>query len=217
MADFTANIRQKTPIPTNRPNLAISNHCDDTVLDGWLHMVREICDSADASVEVLNDLLNYDKIQMGSFSMEFTLLSIWQLVEETSRDFKLSARRKGVQFILDKQLSPGQLDLATVETGDLGAFKFVGDRIRLIQILRNLASNALKVRAYFASCISQWFCGGIDCSRRSCDLTLCAFSISNAAVHADRRYEYGPADASCFTRCPVNNSTSTCLSIAQVN
>ena len=59
--DITPNVEQNTHIPKNASNLAISNHCGDTVLDGWLHTVREIWDSADASVEVLNDLLNYDK------------------------------------------------------------------------------------------------------------------------------------------------------------
>ena len=126
-----------------------------TKLDGWRHLTREICDSAESSVDVLNDLLNYDKIKMGSFSMEFTVFSVWKLVEVTSREFRLSAHRKKIEFALDNQLLQGNTlgDKNDAALGDpenangtrFDSLKIVGDWIRLTQILRNLVSVCRRV------------------------------------------------------------------------
>lgn len=118
-------------------------------MEEWMDLTREICDSAEASVDVLNDLLNYDKIQMGSFSMELSVMRIWKLVEETSREFRLSARQKNIQFALENRLLAGigsndeSTDLEDPETS-LAALRVVGDHIRLAQLLRNLVSNSVK-------------------------------------------------------------------------
>lgn len=129
---------------------ALLDHSNN--LEGWLSLIHEICDSAESSVEVLNDLLNYDKISMGNFTMEFSVLSVWQLVQETSREFRLSARKKNIEFTLDTRLLKGSDDDNDVEgpvdaDGVPDSLKIVGDRIRLAQVLRNLVSNALKFSA----------------------------------------------------------------------
>lgn len=121
-------------------------------LEQWLNLTKEICDSAESSTEVLNDLLNYDKIQMGSFTMELSVLSLWNLVQETSREFRLSARHKNIQFTLENYLLLADVSsrdhFSTSDPEDaasvLQSFKIVADSIRLSQILRNLVSNAIK-------------------------------------------------------------------------
>lgn len=132
-------------------------------LENWLELTREICASAESSVDVLNDLLNYDKIQMGSFSMEFTVFPVWQLIEETSREFRLSARQKDISFTIKNRLCKnhprGGQDSSFREQQEpdccgelLNSLKIVGDRIRLTQILRNLVSNALKFTPEQGNC-----------------------------------------------------------------
>jgi hypothetical protein len=39
-----------------------------------LNLAQEIIENAQSSVDVLNDLLNYDKIEMGNLSLEFTTI-----------------------------------------------------------------------------------------------------------------------------------------------
>jgi signal transduction histidine kinase len=129
-------------------------------LSAWLELTDEICESAEPSVDVLNDLLNYDKIQMGGFSMEFCVFRVRQLVEEISKEFRLSARKKNIHFTLDNRLllqpenscNPTTLlDNVGAENGIdevvMDSLKIVGDRIRLAQVLRNLVSNSLKFTA----------------------------------------------------------------------
>jgi signal transduction histidine kinase len=112
----------------------------ETSLGQWLVLVQEICESADASVEVLNDLLHYDKIQMGSFTMEQTIFPLCSLVEEISKEFRLSARKKNIHFELDNtpMLEAAKKYISPPVFKTLEDFKVVADRIRITQIARNL-------------------------------------------------------------------------------
>ena len=121
----------------------------ETHMQEWLVLTQEICDSAESSVAVLNDLLNYDKIQMGNFTLELTVFPILSLIQHVFKEFRLSAKKKSIAFELncDHLLGPSQC-LLDVEDGGVLAnvndFQVVGDTIRLTQVLRNLVSNALK-------------------------------------------------------------------------
>ena len=81
------------------------------------------------------DLLNYDKIETNTLSLELTTFSIADLVLETLHEFKLSARKKTIELDVNVSLmmSPESQQLVVV-----------GDKIRITQVLRNLASNAIK-------------------------------------------------------------------------
>jgi signal transduction histidine kinase len=127
-------------------------------VEEWLMLSDEIYSNIQAAVDVLNDLLNYDKIESGTLSLEFTVLQFWQLIEETVGEFKLSAMQQDINLILDfsglaAALSPESISGEECDMGPpLTAAMLrksmechvVGDRIRLIQVLRNLVSNGLK-------------------------------------------------------------------------
>jgi signal transduction histidine kinase len=127
-------------------------------VEEWLMLSNEISSNTQAAVDVLNDLLNYDKIESGTLSLEFTVLKFWQLIEDTVGEFKLSAMQQGINLLVDfsglaAALSP---ECISDEECDVGPpltaamlsksmeCHVVGDRIRLIQVLRNLVSNGLK-------------------------------------------------------------------------
>jgi signal transduction histidine kinase len=123
----------------------------ETSLNEWLALTEEICSSANSSVDVLNDLLNYDKIETGSLSLELTVFSIWSLIIETSSEFRLSAKKKMINFELDFSPVVGEKPAENLESLDntiiprqLRERRVVGDLIRITQVLRNLVSNALK-------------------------------------------------------------------------
>jgi CheY-like chemotaxis protein len=96
----------------------------------WADLAMEIYQSAQRAVDVLSDLLNYDKIEQGKFKLELSVFSTRDVVERTSSEFNLEAKRRGLNCSVN--VSPFQ-DCV-----------LVGDKVRLTQVLRNLLSNALK-------------------------------------------------------------------------
>jgi len=80
--------------PLSSPNTANRASTDAALLAGWKDLAGDITRDAQSSVDVLNDLLNYDKIQMGNFKLELSILPVWNLVAECANEFRLQAMKK---------------------------------------------------------------------------------------------------------------------------
>jgi signal transduction histidine kinase len=127
------------------PAIAITQDIED-----WLQLTSEIYINTQASIDVLNDLLNYDKIEMGLLQLDLTVIPIWNLIERTTSEFNIAAAQKKIHFLVDlnpllQTGSPVDASMTTVKKPK--DCKVVGDAIRLTQVLRNLISNALKFTA----------------------------------------------------------------------
>jgi len=115
-----------------------------------LDLTHEILSNAESAVDVLNDLLNYDKIEMGTLSLELSIIPIWRAIEQMMSEFKLPAEAKKVNFKMDYSalIDPNTTDLEAPSAGTLPLEvqerRVVGDVVRVTQVLRNLVSNALK-------------------------------------------------------------------------
>jgi signal transduction histidine kinase len=110
----------------------------------WLTLVQDIQSNTQSSIDVLNDLLNYDKVETGTLSLELTIISMWKLIEKTTNEFLLPATKKKIDFELiftDLEQKDPKLSALRAEVRN---YKIVGDAVRLTQVLRNLVSNALK-------------------------------------------------------------------------
>ena len=83
-----------------------------------------------ALLNILNDVLDYSKVEAGHMQLEIRELSLETLLANSASLFAHQAEQKGLEFILD--IPP-----------DLPA-NMLGDPLRLTQILSNLLSNALK-------------------------------------------------------------------------
>lgn len=126
------------------------NKDTDKVIDekpeiGWLKLAKEVQVNAESSVEVLNDLLNYDKVESGSLTLELTVIPIWEIIEKTISEFRLPATSKNIKLSLD--LPPMTMDTTNPDEKSSTAIantKVIGDSMRLVQVIRNLVSNALK-------------------------------------------------------------------------
>ena len=117
----------------------------------WFQLTQEIQGNAQGAVDILNDLLNYDKIEQGTLNLGLDVLSVWTLLETAILEFKLPASSKQVQLSvsftqeeLHAQNQPPAVPRARNLPSDIRNLKVIGDSVRLTQVLRNLMSNALK-------------------------------------------------------------------------
>jgi signal transduction histidine kinase len=113
-------------------------------LSSWKQLADEIVESSESAVEVLNDLLNYDKIEIGTLKLELSYCNIRGLVERTVTAMQVQAHQKGIHLELNiPRPCEVQADAEDEEEG-LDERTVVGDISRMGQVLRNLISNALK-------------------------------------------------------------------------
>ena len=111
-------------------------------LESWLSQLEVVHGSTANATDVLNDLLNWDKIAMGTLSLELTVFSLWELISLTANEFKLTAKKKQITFEVDNSLIlSGPKSKFPLELRHSFA---VGDSIRITQVLHSLYNNALK-------------------------------------------------------------------------
>ena len=116
-----------------------------------IELSHQIMGSAENAVSVLNDLLNYDKIEMGQLSYEASIMPIWSVIHHTVMEFQASATSRGINYKIDYSSLPGcdsssqsPREIIRNLPTELQELRAIGDRIRCVQVIRNLVSNAVK-------------------------------------------------------------------------
>ena len=113
-------------------------------LRSWKHLAKEIVESSESAVEVLNDLLNYDKIEVGTLKLEYTYFNVRDLVQRTVSMLQVQAQLKDINIQLLQGNPLERAGESPHEDLPLEDCMVVGDVARMGQVLRNLISNALK-------------------------------------------------------------------------
>lgn len=85
--------------------------------------------SAHALLRIINDILDYSKIEAGKLTLDPVAVSVERIIAEVLTSFKAQAQQKNLELILDLEHPLPTLLL---------------DPVRLRQILNNLLGNALK-------------------------------------------------------------------------
>ena len=127
---FLANITHefRTPIQTI---LATIDMLKETALDPeQLEYIQQVHFSAEALLSLVNDFLDFSKLEAGQFKFEFIPYNPLVLVEQTIDLLAIEAHNKNIEIISDIDFRlPAQI---------------IGDPMRTRQVLTNLLKNAVK-------------------------------------------------------------------------
>ncbi|NMF91272.1 PAS domain-containing hybrid sensor histidine kinase/response regulator [Aromatoleum petrolei] len=103
----------------------------DTPLDAQQRdYLEKISGAADGLLQVINDVLDFSKIEAGSMDLRAAPFNLRELFAKVVSQLEFRAREKGLELrvTLDEQ----------------GPMDYVGDALRIGQVLLNLAGNAVK-------------------------------------------------------------------------
>jgi signal transduction histidine kinase len=103
-------------------------------------LVDDILENANNAVGILNDLLNYDKMEQGTFKLEIGVVPIWDVIGRAVSSFDIQAKKRSIELIttIEKPIDENN------STVDLFRLRVLGDDVRLRQVIRNIISNSLK-------------------------------------------------------------------------
>jgi len=124
----------------------------ENIIDFWRSVTVDIRENAETAVEILNDLLNYDKLETGQLKLETSFVDIWHLIEKTVQHFQIQAANRKLNLSLKVEAPTPLVEQSKKEDIETGVILsvpvkraiVVGDEVKLAQVLRNLISNALK-------------------------------------------------------------------------
>lgn len=159
--EFLARMSHEIRTPMNAI-LAMAQLLAETPLnEEQQEYVHTFSSAGEILLSIINDILDFAKIEEGHVSIEHIPFAVTNVVEDVSRLFQGQAQHKGL--LMNMRIAP-----------DVGPY-VEGDPIRLRQILMNLVGNALKFTHHGSVCVE------VDTVDRS-GVSLCRFQVRDTGI-----------------------------------
>lgn len=128
--DFVANVSHEIRTPLNAMMGFSELILDAESLDAAQHYAEAILSASQSLLALIDDVLDHSRIEAGKLSLDSHEFELAPLLERVMRSGSLLASPKGLAFNLEAE--PDLPD------------RVIGDDLRIIQVLNNFVSNALK-------------------------------------------------------------------------
>ena len=129
-SEFLANMSHEIRNPMNTINLSSYMLARESLTEQQMNMVERISRSSKSLLTIVNEILDFSKMEAGQVDLELTTFNLGDLLDRIAESQAMMASEKGIRLNAQALLS--------------GLPDVVGDSVRIEQVLNNLLGNAIK-------------------------------------------------------------------------
>lgn len=131
-SEFMANMSHELRTPLNSILLLsryLFENSDQNLTEDQMESARVIFNSGNGLLDLIDELLDLSKIEAGKMEIEYSSISLPELLQDIKSLFQPIAKEKNIELRIEHDVEWNTLE---------------SDKMKLEQILKNLLSNALK-------------------------------------------------------------------------